>query len=340
MNDNRPQLSPNTLRLAALHPEGMDLEEEPTLFEKNRSRRASTLAYSSPVPKSHPPKVKPHTIKSLAKYYTDVKMETGQPEDQIYFDQVFDKMRGFRLGGFLQRHGIKEKFRGKMLDWMAEVLAIYQQKPTTLFKSYFLLDLFYDQARTEQTLEQLHLNGMVCMLIASKSEEVGFIKLSAVVETIGRGKFSKEQIIKKELEILTTIGFRTNFPTIHDLLKVSFRLVGGFSSERIAEFFRKSSTLLAKMCCFSYDMVVNLSIQEIVLFSMVIALKMCKKVGHGECEKQIKKLFGLFEVKDSALVKRKLDLVRNFVAEFNNIVPYAKNLESFQDVYESCRKAE
>ena len=261
----------------------MELEEDSPCKNQVTRRRASTIDYASPTPKSEilsnmPGKHQKQDFKSISKYYTDTKVKSPvEAEDELYFDQVYYKMKDFRFGRFLERHGIKEKFRVKMLDWMIEVLSIYQQSISTLFKSLFLLDLYYDQKKEKIELEELHLNGMVCMMIASKAEEVNFIKLKAVVETIGRNKFTKEQIIQREVEVLRVINFRTNFPTIYELLRVSFRFIR-FKSSKTDAFFRKSAFLLAKMCLFSYDLLTSLTLKEIALYSIIIALKLSQKL--------------------------------------------------------------
>ena len=46
------------------------------------------------------------------------------------------------MTNFLTKHGVNEKLRAKMMDWMVEVLKIYQQREQTIFRAFFLLDYF------------------------------------------------------------------------------------------------------------------------------------------------------------------------------------------------------
>ena len=268
----------------------MQIEDDSLISDGKTRRRTLASCYESPLPKRQwckdSSQVKPlKTFESLRKYYSNAESKRSEEiQDSIYFDQVFSKLRNYHLGDFLDKHDIKEKFRAKMIDWMVEVLNIYQQKQQTLFKAVFILDLYYNSKTEKISLEELHLNGIVSMIIASKSEEVNFIKLEAAVNTIGRKKFTKEQIVLREMEILNTINFRTNFPTIYELLRCAFRFVK-FDCSEADEYFQNSVFIITKMCLFSYELMVNLTLQELALFSIIIGYKLAKKVkgfGHDK----------------------------------------------------------
>lgn len=299
------------------------LLEEPV---KTTRSRASTIGYNSPPPRSPSKlsaKLTTDTFSSLSKYY-----DSGKDNDQVFFDGAQEKLGSFCLGRFLDTHGVQEKFRAKMIDWMFEVLNIYQQRESTIFKSVFLLDLYYANKKEKADIDELHLLGIVCMSIASKSEEVKYIKLDAFVNTIGRGKFTKERILEKEVEVLKVIGFRTAFPTIYELLTCAFRLI---DVKEGRTFFERSALLLAKMCLCSYDMLCNFTISEIALSCIVIALKLSEKVASFNSSECIKKVLQMFAVTDTALALKKVQLVHSFVVEFGNVMPYVKNIENFND---------
>lgn len=76
------------------------------------------------------------------------------------------------MNSILKNHEITERLRAKMIDWMIEVLKIYKQKEQTIFKSIFIMDLFFIKCPEKIKNSQLHLIGTVCLMIASKNEEV------------------------------------------------------------------------------------------------------------------------------------------------------------------------
>lgn len=301
------------------------LLEEPV---KNRASRVSTtVGYASPLPKSPSTKLScqltTDTFKSISRYY-----DSGKDNDQVFFDGALEKIGQLTPTRFLQLHGVQEKFRAKMIDWMFEVLNIYQQREATIFKSVFLLDSYYASRVEPEALDELHLLGIVCMMIASKSEEVKYIKLDAFVNTIGRGKFTKERILAKEVEVLRVIGFRTSFPTLHELMCCAFRLV---DMREGRAFFERSALLLAKMCLCSYEMLCNFSLTEIALCCIVIALKLSEKIAAFNSNECVKRAISMFGVSDSAIFLKKVQLVHSFVVDFNSVMPYVKNIENFND---------
>lgn len=299
------------------------LLEEPI---KNRERRVSTIDYSSPLPKSLSKlscQLTTDTFKSLGKYY-----DSGKDNDEVFFDGALEKLSSLNFGRFLDAHNVQEKFRAKMIDWMFEVLTIYQQRESTIFKSIFLLDMYYTNKTHKEPLDELHLLGMVCMMIASKSEEIKYIKLDAFINTIGRGKFTKERILAKEIEVLSVIGLRTAIPTIYELMTCAFRLIDINDGRN---FFERSALLLAKMCLCSYEMVSSFTITEIALCCIIIALKLSEKVAVFNGNDCVKKALSIFDMSDNIVFLKKIQLVHNFAVEFGNIMPYVKNIEDFND---------
>lgn len=296
----------------------------------NRTR-ACTLDYSSPVAKSVSKlscQLTTDTFSSISKYYS-----SGKDTDEVFFDGALEKLSALRFGRFLDFHGVQEKFRAKMIDWMFEVLTIYQQKDSTIFKSIFLMDMYYANRKEKESLDELHLVGMICMMIASKSEEIRYIKLDAFLNTIGRGKFTKERILAKEREVLQVIGFKTAFPTIYELMRCAFRLL---DVKEGRAFFERSALLLAKMCLCSYEMISSFSLKEIALCCIIIALKLSEKIAEFNSSTCIKKAISVFEVEEDSVILKKVQLVHSFAVEFGNIMPYVKNIEDFNDFASKC----
>lgn len=252
-------------------------------------------------------------------------------ETQIHFDQVFNRLNGYQFGTFLNNHQTEERHRAKMLDWMSEVLSIYKQSQATFYKSVFLLDLYYKKKQTRIQLKELHLNGIVCMFIASKQEEVNPLKLDTIINNIGKGKFSKEQLLDKELDILLTIQFDTNVPTFNELFKCSFRFIK-LNNRQAEEFFTKTCFLLGKICLMSYHILSHLSYSDIALSCLIISLKLVKKLGVvKQPDHLLESIFELFKDSSRNLTLQRVQICYQFVLNFDNIMPFVKNIESFCD---------
>jgi cyclin B len=96
----------------------------------------------------------------------------------------------------LKNHLIKNNLRGKMIDWMLEVLGNY--KETTSHETYFravnMLDLYLKKTWRKHVDSELHLIGIACMFIATKIEDINHIPLHDFVARVGHNKFSLREL--------------------------------------------------------------------------------------------------------------------------------------------------
>ena len=107
----------------------------------------------------------------------------------------------------LAKHNITHDYRGKMVDWMGEVLNTFSCSDQTFFLAVQIMDRYFQ--KTEKTLNppDLHLVGLTSMFIASKYEDIVPILMKTLIQKIGHEKFSLAQIQIMELEILQTLQF-------------------------------------------------------------------------------------------------------------------------------------
>lgn len=92
---------------------------------------------------------------------------------------------------FLRRHTIGEEIRGRMVDWMIEVLSSFSCVQNTFFVSLDIMDTFLYKTHKKFDLKDIHLIGVTSMLLASKMEEIIPFKASTVVDKMTHGKLSK-----------------------------------------------------------------------------------------------------------------------------------------------------
>lgn len=236
-----------------------------------------------------------------------------------------DKVEDFKLRGFLERHGVSERLRAKMLDWMVEVLTIYSQGTKTIFRAVWLLDLFLAKSSRRVEAGQVHLLGLACLMIASKQEEVAIIKTKTFSKEIAYGKYSESQLRVAEVEILLAIDFRVQFPTLYELGRCAFRYVS-FAERRLQKFFEESCLLILQMSLFSKDILENYSYNELVGMSMILILKILESMSsRNPIRKYIKLVVKLLRLEKKTL-KTKLSILKNYALDFDQVFPYVKNL--------------
>lgn len=198
-------------------------------------------------------------------------------EKEIIFKQTFEKLKKMKIDKILLNHEVDERLRAKMMDWMIEVIKIYNQKESTIYKSFFLLDLYLKKEKNKIKINQIHLIGGVCLFIASKFEEVVYLNINTLFEKILYKKFSKKNIIDKELEILSVINFRSNLPNIYEISRCGFNFIN-FENKEIEIFFRNSSLLISKLCLFSIEITEFFNYNQISAISMILVLKIINKL--------------------------------------------------------------
>lgn len=112
---------------------------------------------------------------------------------------------------YMQRQlHVNAKMRGILVDWLVSVQVKYKLESKTLFLAINLLDRYLGQ--TAAARRHLQLVGVTVLLIAAKFEEIYPPEISVLVY-ITDNTYSREDIIKMEVSILTALDFKICCPT-------------------------------------------------------------------------------------------------------------------------------
>jgi hypothetical protein len=114
------------------------------------------------------------------------------------------------------------------------------------------MDRYFKNSQFPICNSDIHLIGVAAMFIANKYEDVAQFNLETVVKKIGHNKFSADQIIAQELEILLALGFHIGVPTIKEFIDSylsELKLV--LPSDPM---FGRLCTFLSKIACFNYTL--------------------------------------------------------------------------------------
>ena len=124
---------------------------------------------------------------------------------------------------FLEKHNISPYIRTKMIDWMIEVLSVFDSSDETFFLSVNVFDLFLYKAKSVYRNDQVHLIGMAAMFIASKFQEIWPITLNNFVHKIGHEQFTPKEIKDMECAILKVLDLDCLVSTsVYDFCKTYF----------------------------------------------------------------------------------------------------------------------
>ena len=73
-------------------------------------------------------------------------------------------------------------------------------------------------------VKDLHLVGVTSMFTAGKYEEIHPLKLGIIYDKISRRKFKKQDILQKESELVATIDFKLEVPSVYDIVRHILRI--------------------------------------------------------------------------------------------------------------------
>jgi hypothetical protein len=152
---------------------------------------------------------------------------------------IFAKQPDFK--NLLSKTMIKSFTRAKMVDWIISVIHFYSKRSNdfTIYRAIMIMDLFIKNFKDKILQDSdLHLIGIAVIYIASKYEDIYHIPLNEVFNDIGFKKFSIEQILEKESEILCSLSFNISYPSFSDY--IDYYLIQ-YAYEFNAEFYNKIS---------------------------------------------------------------------------------------------------
>lgn len=107
-------------------------------------------------------------------------------------------------------------FRTETVQWLIATVKNLNLRNETLFKAIQILDLFVASVDYRiKTAEEFVFNAVVCLNIACKVEEINCNYLIFLKENLLNKSYTKAEFIKKEMEVLKTIKFKTNLPNFY-----------------------------------------------------------------------------------------------------------------------------
>ena len=160
---------------------------------------------------------------NVEEYFTEIYSTLKLTEDQFLPDSNY----------MSKRTDINSKMRSILLDWLVEVHLKYKLVPETLYITTNIIDRYLSKKDIKRT--KLQLVGVTSMFIASKYEDIYPPEVKDF-SYITDNAYTNKEILKMEMEILSTLNFNITFPTPY----------------RFIEIYRKILNLDDKTFCFSW----------------------------------------------------------------------------------------
>ena len=245
---------------------------------------------------------------------------------------------------FLCKQKVSPYIRTKMVDWMIEVLSIFEASEETFFLSVNIMDLFFWKTPTTFRNETVHLIGVACMFIASKFQEIYPISLKEFVHRIDHDQFNEEEIKKMECKIFKDIKPECLVSTsVYDFSKTYFydfyynnkNLIVSKEDGKIYEYIKMTSIYLNKLVL-HYEVLYQEKCSIKAIACIVTSMKI---VGDNLKDKFSQKTRGiyndwmLFLIEQGGFDKKKVENLASSIykaySHYQNSKSISKNLNRF-----------
>jgi len=111
---------------------------------------------------------------------------------------------------------VKDTSRAFLVEWIIDVHRKFRLMPETLYVTVFLIDQFLSLQQIKKS--QLHILGVTSLLIATKYEEIYPPELKDLLQ-VSENKFSRAEVLKMELDMLSVLQFQVQVPTSYRFLE-------------------------------------------------------------------------------------------------------------------------
>lgn len=217
--------------------------------------------------------------------------------------------------------------RALLIDWVVGVMSSFDQSQLSVFRTIWILDSFLATKREKMGLDQIKVIGISAILMASKFESSNQINRKDFEYSVIRNQFTNEQLLLQEIEIFEALGFSLNRNTPVEVIHAIIDILS-IESDKNFDFLSKNANLISLMSLYSLELTKMFTLEDIAGVSLIIATKMSKKGENFHENEFCSHIIEKLKI-DSKLIDQKISIVFQFVQNFENIFPFAKNFKAW-----------
>ena len=211
-------------------------------------------------------------------------------------------------------HDIKVRERARIVNYMIEIMQIFEQSEETVFRSILILDLYFKKRNTPIQKNELNILGVVSIFLASKLCERTPLTMRQIVKDICRSQFSAKTIRRREQEMFCMIDMNPNLPTLFTITSSLIEILN--FSDICREAINKYAMLLLKMCVFESRILSSYTFGQLAAFCVIISMKLYENTHPGfEPDGYNLKIMRLFNLQKDKILYN-LNFLRDYVSAF------------------------
>uniref|UniRef100_A0A7S4SK67 Cyclin N-terminal domain-containing protein n=1 Tax=Alexandrium monilatum TaxID=311494 RepID=A0A7S4SK67_9DINO len=160
---------------------------------------------------SVPPPLPPHRDVDVDKAHAEDPQHVAEYAADIYWNLQQHEGQQLSDPNYMERQPqVTCRMRAILVDWLVDVHKKYKLRPQTLFLAIGILDRFLERRSTHR--RHLQLAGVTALLVAAKFEELYPPQINDFVYVTDKA-YSREDIMRMEVSILTVLEFQVCAPT-------------------------------------------------------------------------------------------------------------------------------
>lgn len=130
-------------------------------------------------------------------------------------------------------------------------------------------------------MNDLHPSGIASFFMASKMMDINPVRLESIIENIAHNKLTKDDIKKRELDIITALNFDIETPNILYVLEVLIRKMGIMDNlkEENKGIFSEIVIYFAQLVLYDYKFISENNFSLIAGGIIVLVLKLMERVN-------------------------------------------------------------
>lgn len=198
---------------------------------------------------------------------------------------------------------VKDTSRAFLVEWIIDVHRKFRLLPETLYVTILLIDRFLSVKQIKKS--QLHILGVTSLLISTKYEEIYPPNLDDLL-SVSENKFSREEVLKMEMDMLITLQFSITTPSAYRFLE-RFRKLSTMANEDKIFFFAQYLQEIALLDA----SLLKYSPSEIAASALILSTKCLKRVNAWN--KEMEKTTNYSEEYLAPIVED----VKSFIVEVN-----------------------
>ena len=264
-----------------------------------------------------------------------------------YFSQAFDKKNvEIPPENFLSRHKVKSYMRSQLINWILEVVDVYDLDENTFFGTVSIMDKYIWKSNLIINDKYLFNVCVTSLYISSKVFDYCPIRMKDLVHYIAHDKLDSKLVQKLEKIILSTVDFDLISPgpsefiqfLLFDLYMNNKAIITKFKLKKIIDIVENCAIWIAKMCT-HYEKYSSQPPNHIAVACLLIGYEMTKdnkKLNSNEKQFFVDWLEFLFEkIGKIPEVKKSIDILYQDVYE--TFIKFKKsgykNLMKYHELY-------